>query len=69
MPGDQNRVVLTMKEAADRLGVGRTTMYELVMSGAVRSVTIGRLRRVPSRCLEEYVNALLDQPEPINLAA
>ncbi|MFY1689236.1 helix-turn-helix domain-containing protein [Plantactinospora sp. WMMB782] len=57
-----NRVVLTIEEAAQRLGIGRTTMYALVMNGEIRSVTIGRLRRVPVRCLDEYVTTLLDQP-------
>jgi excisionase family DNA binding protein len=57
-----NRVVLTIEEAAKRLGIGRTTMYTLVMTGEIRSVTIGRLRRVPVRCLDEYVTSLLDQP-------
>ncbi|MDR7279820.1 helix-turn-helix domain-containing protein [Catenuloplanes atrovinosus] len=54
-----DRVVLTIEEAAQRLGIGRTTMYALVMNGDIRSVTIGRLRRIPVRCLTEYVNALL----------
>jgi excisionase family DNA binding protein len=57
----ESNLVLTIEDAAKRLGIGRTTMYALVMSGEIRSVTIGRLRRVPLRCLDEYVNALLDQ--------
>ncbi|MBA3489905.1 MAG: helix-turn-helix domain-containing protein [Longispora sp.] len=67
MTAKELNVVLTIEQAAKRLGIGRTTMYGLVMSGEVRSVTIGRLRRVPARCLDEYVNHLLDQP--INLPA
>lgn len=62
-------IVLTIEEAARRLGVGRTTMYGLVTSGEVRSVTIGRLRRVPARCLEEYVSHLLDQNTDQSAAA
>lgn len=52
------RLVLTIEQAARRLGIGRTLMYSLVMSGEVESVTIGRLRRVPVECLTEYVNKL-----------
>jgi excisionase family DNA binding protein len=63
------RVVLTIEEAAERLGIGRTTMYALVMSGEVRSVTIGRLRRVPVQCLDEYVTALLTSVPTIAPAA
>ena len=44
----QIALVLTVEEAADRLGVGRTVMYALVSSGAVESVRIGRPRRVPA---------------------
>ncbi|GGK09606.1 hypothetical protein GCM10010123_44360 [Pilimelia anulata] len=62
-------LVLTIEQAAKRLGVGRTTMYGLVMSGEVRSVTIGRLRRVPARCLDEYVSQLLDQHTDLPVAA
>ena len=52
------RLVLTVEEAAKRLGIGRTTMYALVSSGEVESVSIGRLRRIPAECLDEYVGRL-----------
>ena len=42
-------------EAAKCLSVGRTTMYELIHSGEVESVHIGRLHRVPADCLHEFV--------------
>ena len=53
-------LVLTVEEAADRLGVGRTVMYALVSSGAVESVRIGRLRRVPADALVAFLDALRD---------
>lgn len=49
------RLVLTVEEAADRLGIGRTLMYALVMAGEVESVRIGRLRRIPTDALDTYV--------------
>jgi excisionase family DNA binding protein len=52
------RLVLTIEQAARRLGIGRTLMYSLVMNGEVESVTIGRLRRIPVECLTEYVTKL-----------
>ena len=52
------RLVLTVEEAADRLGVGRTLMYALVKSGAVESIVIGRLRRIPAGALDDFVAAL-----------
>ncbi len=51
-------LVLTVEEAAQRLGVGRTVMYALVSSGAVESVRIGRLRRVPADALVTFVDEL-----------
>lgn len=51
-------LVLTVEAAAGRLGVGRTLMYALVKSGAVESVTIGRLRRIPTDALETFVASL-----------
>ncbi|PRY17630.1 helix-turn-helix domain-containing protein [Pseudosporangium ferrugineum] len=52
------RLVLTIEQAARRLGIGRTLMYSLVMNGDIESVTIGRLRRIPVECLTEYVTKL-----------
>ena len=45
-------------EAAWALGVGRTTMYRLLAEGAVASVRVGSLRRVPLAALEAYVAGL-----------
>lgn len=45
--GAGEHLVLTIEEAAERLCIGRTLMYSLVKAGAVESVRIGRLRRVP----------------------
>jgi excisionase family DNA binding protein len=52
------RIVLTVEEAAECLKIGRTLMYSLVSSGAVESVTIGRLRRIPADALTRYVEGL-----------
>ncbi len=52
------RIVLTVEEAADRLGIGRTLMYSLVASGEVESVQIGRLRRIPADALVDFVERL-----------
>jgi excisionase family DNA binding protein len=59
-PFDQLRLplVLTVEEAAHRLAVGRTLMYALVSSGAVESVRIGRLRRVPADALVTFLDEL-----------
>jgi excisionase family DNA binding protein len=51
-------LVLTVEQGAERLGVGRTVMYALVSSGAVESVQIGRLRRVPADALVTFLDEL-----------
>ena len=62
-------VLLTVEEAARRLNIGRTTMYALVSAGTVESVTIGRLRRVPSECLDNFVAGLRASTQPETVAA
>ena len=41
-------LVLTLEEAAEYLGVGRSTTYELVRTSHLRAVRIGRLLRLPA---------------------
>jgi excisionase family DNA binding protein len=56
--GGVGRVLLRPEEAAQALGVSRTTVFELIRSGALRSVKIGAARRVSATALAEYVAAL-----------
>ena len=52
------RVLLTAEEAAERLNIGRTTMFSLIKSGAIESVKVGRMRRVPETALTAYTERL-----------
>ena len=56
--GTPDRLLLTVEEAARRLRIGRTLVYQLISSGELESVKVGRLRRVPAECLPEYVATL-----------
>jgi excisionase family DNA binding protein len=49
-------VLLTVEQAARRLGVGRSTMYGLIAQGEVESIQIGHLRRIPVDALAEFVD-------------
>lgn len=51
-------VLLKVEEAAELLGVGRTTAYALIKSGALASVPVGRLRRIRPADLTAYANNL-----------
>ena len=49
------------EDAARVLGVGRTKLYELMRSGALRSVRVGGLRRVPVAALNEFVTRIEEE--------
>jgi excisionase family DNA binding protein len=57
------KVLLTVEEAAERLSIGRTKVFELVRTGMLESVTIGRCRRIPARALEPFVAKLAQAGE------
>ena len=58
-----DRLLLTIPEVAYRLGLGRSFVYELVMKGEIKSVKIGRARRVPVSAVEEFVRAKVLQAD------
>lgn len=51
-------LLLTPEQAAERLGIGRSKVYELIGTGELESVKIGRLRRVPVDALTTFVERL-----------
>jgi excisionase family DNA binding protein len=55
---DPTLLLLTVEEAARRLGIGRTVCYRLISMGELESVTVGRLRKVPAEAVSEYVARL-----------
>ncbi len=50
--------LLTIPEAARVLGIGRSTVYELIGAGRLEVVHIGRSARVPLAALAEFVEGL-----------
>ncbi|MFC7973980.1 helix-turn-helix domain-containing protein [Streptomyces cinereoruber] len=57
--GDATLVALTVEEAARRLGIGRTKLYEYVSTGEIASVKIGSLRRIPAEAVNEFLTRQL----------
>lgn len=51
------RLMVTVEEAAECLGVGRSTVYDLMRMGHLGSVKIGRSRRIPIEALHAYIRA------------
>ncbi|TDO35876.1 AlpA family transcriptional regulator [Kribbella sp. VKM Ac-2527] len=62
-------LLLTVEEAAQRLGIGRTTVFGLVKSGELESIPLGRLRRIPAECITEYIDRLRAAARANNQAA
>lgn len=56
-----DKLLLTPKEAAQQLGIGRSKLYQLIQSGTLDSVLIGRCRRIPATALATYVARLLPE--------
>jgi excisionase family DNA binding protein len=51
-------LLVSAREAARILGVGRTTLYALMNQGHLRPVHIGRSLRIPLVELERFVSSL-----------
>jgi len=52
---DSEREWLKIREIQEELGIGRTKVWQLVASGAVPAVRIGRSVRVNRRDFEEWL--------------
>jgi excisionase family DNA binding protein len=60
--GDTPRpLLLTVKEAAALIGIGRSTLYRLMEAGDVASVHVGASRRVPLSAAYEFVDRLSER--------
>ena len=52
---DMNVTLLTMKEAAARMGISTPTLYRAVNTGKVKAIkTPGGVRRIPESEVERY---------------
>ena len=51
----QQEPLISPVELQDWLGCGRTKVYELLQSGAIRSYRVGRLVRVRREDVEEFL--------------
>ena len=53
-----DKLLLTVEEVGHLTGLGRTLLYEKLKSGELRSVTIGRSRRISKAAIEDFVRRL-----------
>lgn len=50
--------LLSVKNAMERLNIGRSTVFAELASGRLRSVKVGRRRLVPESAIAEFIEAL-----------
>ncbi|MGW1224222.1 helix-turn-helix domain-containing protein [Streptomyces sp. NPDC002530] len=55
MTAPADRLLYRPEEAAVLLGIGRSTLYELMTAGLLEYVKLGRCRRIRRSALEQYV--------------
>lgn len=65
----RTRVLLTVEEAADQLGIGKTKTYALVRTGELESVLIGRLRRIHVDAVAAFAARLVADQRPTHHTA
>jgi excisionase family DNA binding protein len=53
--------LLTVPEVMAYLKVGRSTVYDLIRTRQLASLTVGRARRVPACALNDYIHRHLEQ--------
>ena len=53
---DELPLTLRVEELMPILGIGRNTAYELVRSGQIRSIKVGKQIRIPKEALREYLS-------------
>jgi excisionase family DNA binding protein len=56
-------LLLSVPEVADLLRIHRTTVYDLLATGELRSTTLGRRRLIPRAAVEEFVDLLDSRAE------
>ena len=53
----------TVEQVADMLHVGRNKVYYLLRTGQLRSIKIGKLRRITEEHIAEFIASLEDPPQ------
>jgi len=63
------KLLLSIPEAAERLSIGRSKLYELLTSGEIPTIRIGRAVRIPADELDAFVTReRAAQREPVEAA-
>lgn len=52
-----SRATMSIKEAAEYIGVSKNQMYELVHAGAIKSIRVGQRFVIPRHALDEFLQS------------
>ncbi|MFF5363157.1 helix-turn-helix domain-containing protein [Streptomyces scabiei] len=55
IPGGEDTLLLTVREAYMRLRISKWKLYDLLRSGQLASIKIGRRTMIPFRSIEAYI--------------
>jgi excisionase family DNA binding protein len=53
--------LLTVPQVMARLQLGRSAVYDLLRTGQLASITLGRARRIPAQALTDFIRTRLEQ--------
>ncbi len=53
--------ILNTSDVRNMLDIGKDTMYRLLETGEIKSIRIGRVYKIPKKCLEEYIRQNVKQ--------
>jgi excisionase family DNA binding protein len=56
------KMLFTVEETAEILGIGRSRVYDLIRDGRIRSLKIGISRRLTHEMIAEFVRSLEQDP-------
>jgi excisionase family DNA binding protein len=60
-----DKLLYRPKEAAQALGIGRATLYDLMHAGKIRSVKDGGMRFITADALRDYIRQLENQDSQV----
>ncbi len=63
LPAMPAALLYTIPEVMTLLRLGKTQVFDELRRGRIRSVKVGRARRVPAQCLSEFVALLMREAE------
>lgn len=48
--------ILSVKQLCEILDIGKNTAYRLLQSGAIKSIKIGKVYKIPKKEILKYIN-------------